>query len=357
MVIMNKVPPPISAREDRNSSIELFRIIATFSVMVAHFNGWFLDMPSQFGDSDLTLSSVMQSGVRAGSCVCVNLFLIISGWFGVKLKFRSIWNLGVMLFFIYVPFQLLAFYVNGEFAIKELLFSMLPFSGKGYYIQCYLMLLILSPIINSFIESRSRRMVLCWALLFLAVEFWYDIVRDDQTVSFNNGYSVMHFILMYMLGRSFALYKDKVLAIKQFYWIIAYILITVVLTVFYIVGVPKCWAYSNPLVIVSSFCLFAPFLYHSFNNKWINWIAASTLPVFIMHCEGIMREKLVILDKSLYAQYDYWLFCFVILGLQVAVFAICVLYDKVRKLLTEPLTNYIYNKVNIIVEKVVLYAK
>lgn len=354
---MNKVPPKLPLKEERNSSIELFRIIATFSVMVAHFNGWFLDMPNQIGNMELTFATVMQSGVRAGSCICVNLFLILSGWFGVKLKFRSIWNLGVMLFFIYVPFQLFAFYVNGEFTIIELLFSMLPFSGKGYYIQCYLMLLLLSPVINSFIVNHNRRSVLCWALLFLAVEFWYDIIRDDQTVAFNNGYSVMHFILMYMLGRSFSLYKDKVLAVKQLYWIIAYFFITVVLTIFYILGAPKCWVYSNPLVILSSFCLFAPFLYHSYYNKWVNWIAISTLPVFIMHCEGIMMEKLVIIDKILYAQYDYWMFCLIIFGVQVVVFAICVIYDKVRRLLTEPLTNLIYYKVNYLVEKIIIYAK
>lgn len=41
MVSSNKAS--ISAKKERNSSIELYRIIATFTVLIVHFNGWFVD--------------------------------------------------------------------------------------------------------------------------------------------------------------------------------------------------------------------------------------------------------------------------------------------------------------------------
>lgn len=34
-----------SVSKQRNSSVELFRIIATFLVLIVHFNGWFVGIP------------------------------------------------------------------------------------------------------------------------------------------------------------------------------------------------------------------------------------------------------------------------------------------------------------------------
>lgn len=349
---------PLIVKPKRNSSVELFRIIATFSVMIAHFNGWFLSMPNHWeGGAEITLSDLLQNTIRSASTVCVNLFLIISGWYGVKLKAKSVWNLGIMLFFIYFPIEIVTEIYYKSFSATQILHSMLPFSGKGYYIQCYLMLLILSPLFNSFIERNDKQEVLKWTLLFLFAEFWYDIVRNDTAVQFNNGYSVLHFCVVYMLGRCFYLYKDKVLSIQSWKWISCYLVCVILLTVGFFYKVPRCWAYSNPIVIVASFCLFTPFVKISFYNKIINWFAISTLPVFIMHCQGIIKEVLVALDNYLYSQHEYWHFCIIILGIQILVFAFCVLYDKLRRLLTEPITDYIYKKIELYAAKINWHGK
>ena len=340
---MKKIPPLSQPKPVRNSSVELFRIVATFAVMIAHFNGWFLDMPNQYDGTDTSVSFVFQNIIRSASSVCVNLFLVISGWYGVKLKARSVWNLGVMLFFIYVPFELIGSALSSSFSIKELLFSMLPFSGKGYYIQCYLMLLILSPMFNAFIEQNEKKMVLRWTLLFFFVEFWYDIIRHDAAAQFNGGYSVLHFCVMYMLGRCFNMYKDEVLKINTIKYVIGYFVCVAIITMLFFLKLPRSWAYSNPLVILASFCAFAPFVKTFYYRKWINWFASSTLAVFIMHTCGFFHSFLVSLAKDSYLCYSYWQYCLFIFLVQIGVFIVCVLYDKLRRFITEPITNYIYN--------------
>ena len=341
--------------KERNSSIELFRILAAFSVMVAHFNGWFLDMPEKYIAGE---ESVMQAFVRSSACVCVNLFLIISGWFGVKPKFKSIWNLGQMLLFIYVPFQIISFYLDGLFSIKQLLVSFLPFSGHGgYYIQCYVLLLLFSPALNYFIENKPRKEVLIWSLSLLIVEFWYDIIRADAAAGFNEGYSVLHFIVVYMLGRSLYLYKDILLRYKKYVYILLYITCSVLLTVLYIFHIPRYWSYSNPIVIFSSFCLFAPFTLISFRSKIVNWFASSTLAVFIMHCEGFLLVYLKGLDRSLYSQYNYLEYCVIILGVQIIVFIVCVLYDKLRQIITTPITDRLFYLIQKLANRSFNYGK
>ena len=86
----------------RNSSIELYRIIATFAVLIVHFNGWFLgDWPLPAYDiSNPTLFRTGQMIISAAVIICVNMFVIISGYFGIRLKLSSILKLLIYLVLI-----------------------------------------------------------------------------------------------------------------------------------------------------------------------------------------------------------------------------------------------------------------
>ena len=85
----------IGKDKERESNVELFRILAMFLVLVVHFTGWFVGGLADPFDSTKDLSFRMgQMVMEALSVVCVNCFLIISGWFGIRLKFKSIWNTG-----------------------------------------------------------------------------------------------------------------------------------------------------------------------------------------------------------------------------------------------------------------------
>ena len=48
--------PALPHLKQRNSSVELYRIIATLTVLIVHFNGWFVGgMPEKFDWGNLTL--------------------------------------------------------------------------------------------------------------------------------------------------------------------------------------------------------------------------------------------------------------------------------------------------------------
>lgn len=97
----------------RNSSVELFRILATFLVLIVHLNGWMAGGLVDWNDGTIPIEhKVSQLIIQSLCVVCVNCFLVISGWFGLKLKFASVWKMWVLLVSIYVPFYL-ARYIFG----------------------------------------------------------------------------------------------------------------------------------------------------------------------------------------------------------------------------------------------------
>lgn len=203
-----------SKTAERNSSVELFRILATFLVLIVHCNGWFVGMPTSFVWKSVSAFTVGQTLIESFSCVCVNCFLVISGYYGIKFKYRSVWNMFVLLLSIYVPFCIVQMLYAGDFNVKQLLLSFFAFSRESYFVQCYLMLTFLSPVLNSFIEKYNRH-ILKYVFVFWGIEIYFECLRGNESLGFNDGYSVIHFILIYMLGRCLFLYRDKVLKINR----------------------------------------------------------------------------------------------------------------------------------------------
>lgn len=336
-----------SMKKNRNSNIETFRILSMILVLILHFNAYFLgDMPDIFNINNINSNTIGQVLIEALSSVCVNCFLIISGYFGIKFKYKTFWDMYIMLVMIYVPLYFIecAFYDN--FTFKELLRNILALSRKNYYVQCYLMLCFLSPILNSFINKYGKK-ILKYVLTFWVIEFYFDCLRvGNQYLGFENGYSLIHFVLMYMLGRCTFLYKDAILSINKYFYILGYICCAFAVSLFYIIGIKWSYDYSNPLIIIESFCLFFPFLYKSFNNQFVNWIASSTFAVYIIQLYDLPKLLLCNIDRYLVTNYSYPFYWLIVLIVIICFFLICILYDKIRILLSLKITDKIYHYIN-----------
>ena len=332
-------------RTPRNSSIELYRIIATFAVLVVHFNGWFLgDWP--LPDFDIGNPSLFRTGqviFEALSIICVNMFVIISGYFGIRLKRSSILKLFIYLALIYIPLYLVKCVSNHEFVLTDFIERWFVISHAGYFIQCYFMLMILSPVLNAFIDKYGKD-CLKWVLVFCGLEFWFDCIMEVEELGYNHGYSVIHFILMYMIARCIKLYEDDIKKISQWVWILGYLLSTITIIICHVMGVTWCWYYSNPIVVFSAVCTFLPFLYKTFHNRAINWIASGTLAVYIIHVTYYIKSFLQRTDISLLETNTYPIYLVKIFGVILIVFTISVLYGIVCNFISSRLASRIDKK-------------
>ena len=329
----------------RNSSIELYRIIATFAVLIVHFNGWFVgDWPlPEYDINNPTLFRTGQMTISALSIICVNMFVIISGYFGIRLKLSSILRFCIYLVLIYVPLYIVKCISDHEFCMTAFLERFFVISYAGYFIQCYFMLMILSPVLNSFIEKYGKKS-LGWVIVFWMLEFWFACIMDVEELGYNHGYSVIHFVLIYMIARCIRLYEEIIIKIRPMFWVLGYLLLTFVLVVSHIVGIKWCWDYSNPVVVLSAVCSFLPFLYKTYYNKVINWIASGTLAVYVIHVTNRIRNFLENVDTKLLEMNSYPMYLVKILVVILAVFIVSVLYGIVCNNISSKITKGIDTK-------------
>lgn len=334
---------------ERNSSIELYRIIATFAVLVFHFNGWLVGgMPKHFDIDHISTYRVSQAIIESCSCICVNMFLLISGYFGIHLKIQSVLRICLLLLFILVPFYIYDCLIfDKTFLFKEFVRKFLVISSGGYFIQCYFMLMLFSPLLNAFIEKYSRKKGASIVLILVLAEFWFDCITHTDYMGFRHGFSVLHFMIVYLVARYVYLYKQELLKYKKIYWISAYFICTFIILLMYIGGINYIWQYSNPIIILSTICSFIPFIYSSFYDKWINWVSSSTLAVYIIHVNNPFYGFLVEYDTFILAHYQYSTYLVLAaLGI-ICVFIISIMYDKIRSIITNPILDYVmylYNK-------------
>lgn len=208
-----------------------------------------------------------------------------------------------------------------------------------------MMLMFLSPVINSFFEKYGRKS-LNFILVFWGIEFVMESLRNNISLRFQDGYSLIHFILIYMMARVASMYKKEILNIKQSIWIIGYFICAGIVCIEHLIGLKHTWAYSNPIVVIESFCLFFPFLYKGFYNKRINWIAGSTFAVYIIHTTDPVFSLLLKTDNYLLNNLNYFMYVLSYLSVCIAVFFFSIIYNKCREHLINPLSDKMYNILN-----------
>ena len=129
-------------KKERNSSLELLRIIAIILIFWMHG-------ASSYSNNQLSawLCIVIETIGNIG----VTLFILISGYFSIKLKPEKMLQLEIMLLF-YCWTGLAFRFIWGEaqlFEGSQILSYIFPVIGRySWYFTCYFALAFLSPFLN-----------------------------------------------------------------------------------------------------------------------------------------------------------------------------------------------------------------
>lgn len=230
---------------------------------------------------------------RETLCICaVDVFLIISGYFGIKWKFKSFWNLTFQIFFYAFGVYLVAVKMGViEFNTHDFLMNAKALYASWGFVTGYLLLYFYSPFLNAFSESSSSRTILLTIILLLLAE-WF-ICRDNHYLNYG---------LMYLIGR----FLNKTNAgetlqinAKNGYIVTSALMTVIVLLLYYFTSCNSVrpiqlsvlgYNYAAPLVIIQSVFLFMAFYRWNFQSKLINWLSASTLSIFLIHMHPSIKE-------------------------------------------------------------------
>ena len=328
---------------ERQSNIEILRIVATLMILLLHFSGWF---PTFFGvESFWTGNSTMnltRAALNSLTCIGVVTFVLISGYFSIKPKVRSLLNLFTCLAFFYLGTYLLNCLVTGEavFQHHRVLRSLMAFSHENWFIQCCLFLMLLSPVLNAFVEKVSERALLTYILIFIGCAFYFGCVHDSAYFYLNRGYSVTTFIMVYLIGRYVRIYGEKRME-QVASWKIACVWLgcTVLICVWklFVPGYGIFVSYCSPIQLLSAVSLFLLFTRIPFQSKLVNWMGASCLAAYILHTNAPIMEWMIQSDEYLLNINNAALYLGGAVGVCVGVFIIAILLDKVRIMICKPL--------------------
>ncbi len=331
----------------RKSNFELLRIVAMLLVLIVHADFFSLKQPDAAALANHPVSSLMRYVVESLALVCVNVYIIISGYFGIRIKLKSVANFIFMLIF----WRIAGYIAVGGYNILTTGSLQIPvwkmvknlFPGHNdWFASAYILLMLLSPIINSFISSSSVRQLWRMTAAYIGFQFCFAgiILLYPQFV---NGYSVLSFIGLYLLGatihKSGKTFGKSAPASLTAYAVLAIAIgIAVFLTARYIDITPirehitaYFQNYNSIGVVTCSLLLFLGFSHLKIQSNIINRIAASTFAVYLMHMHPAIAPYYHDVCEYLFYNFSTAEYLLLISGFIAGVFVTAIVVDQLRK--------------------------
>ena len=302
--------------KDRDSNIELLRILTIIGVIILHYNNKFSGGALGYV-FDKSVNFYILNVLESIFIPAVNIFIIISGFFLYNTEKRNLWKIIELLVEVVVIYELKYIFTQivinkSTISISGMIFSLIP---TNYFVILYSVVYIVSPYINILIKSLDKkelqRFIIILFIIFsiypTAVDVFSEITKNQynglSTIGLYGsqyGYSCVNFILCYIIGAYISKYKKLFLENK-----FSTLLITFIVNVLLITG----WSllndytgyfvektaleYCNPLVIINAAVILIIFMKINIpTNIIINNLAKASFTVFLVH--DIFMKKLSI---------------------------------------------------------------
>ena len=277
-------------QNQRQSNIELLRCFAMLCIIVYH-----LCLFALVGVSTGTkLYQALQIPLHIG----VPLFVLISGYFGIRFSLKGLMRLCSKGYFYFVPFAVIPMILTHSGGVKDVLKSVFIFGFDAqWYLNTYLYLFLFSPIINRYLENitKSQRLYLLAILTFMSV-YIGNVTEGD--VCLVEGKNLTNFLLLYTLGNSLRHYQEHINGCSQFKLVITYLLFNAFLVIGFMyipIIAGKIWkysyAYDSPIIMVNSVWIFAIFSKLDVKSRFVNWMGSGVFACYLLQCPAILWKN------------------------------------------------------------------
>ena len=345
---------------NRNTSIELLRIISMIMIMFHHFayHGNF-----EWNFNEVTLPHLWYDFILMGGKVGVDIFVLISGYFLIEnteklfqpKKLLKFW--GQVVFYSIMTYLLSVMLRLNAFEIKQLIKVCLPITYPGWWFaSTYFMLYLIHPFLNKLLHGLSKTeykylilmMVLCWSII------------PTATTQLFESNSLLWFVTLYGIAGYVNLYGGNQKLQSKHYFSLYFMVLIITYTVsttFLFLGTKKEEWSTHAIdffeierlpILLMAITLFMGFVTLKMNyHKWINMIASATFGVYLIHDSSYIRYYLW---TNIFKINQYQDSTFLILYSILVVFILyvsCTMIDLIRKKLVEKpymlfVNHYIY---------------
>lgn len=313
----------------RNMTVEYLRVIFIFLIVLLHilwtdYGGVYL-LPSNH-----STEAYIQLGLTNLTSIGVTGFILISGYYGVKLKISRILSLWIQTT-TYALISVVAIFIiggDGSFVKKVFDAPLMLFDGCWWFVTDYLILMLLSPFLNAGLDVLNKRQLLLVISVLSFIMYgaeWYH-AKNAST-------PLLLFFNTYLVGRYIKLYPVN--SLRQFKYpifIIGLSLLIVEPMILHAIGLDGKMKFVsgnfNVLVLITDISLLQICLSQQKMGKG-NFLTRNVLAIYLVHESEFGRK---ILHENIF--YDGRAIDFVfILAIVVFVVAASVLIEEVRRYL------------------------
>ena len=179
----------------RESKFELLRIICILLILIMHYS-------YPLSQSEDIQTKIVYSNINSlGNCG-VSLFVLISGYFGIKYSFEKVGLLWGKTFFISVLTTIVAYIIQvRQFSFGYSVQSVFPIlTNKYWFATSYIILLLVSPVLNQTFDAldkkRTEKLLMAYSLFFVIAPTILQLEILNDT-----GKGPINMCFVYLLGR------------------------------------------------------------------------------------------------------------------------------------------------------------
>ena len=305
-------------------------------VLLVHANFLSLGAPSAGEIFYSPVSSFFRFFVEALAIICVNVFILITGWFGIRPKVSRFCALIFQVFFIgaFIYIFLLILGKVEPWGVSGWI-TLLATRKDLWFVGAYLFLYILAPVLNAFVSSVSKKTFQKYLLAFFIIQtvgffFKWKFIRA--------GYTPLSFAGLYLLARYMRLYHSRFFSFNRHCDMAIYVCATLLTTILSMILVGYAgqdgwllYGFVSPIVIVSSVYFFLFFTKISFHSRAVNWVASSAFAVYLFHCDPLLLNRYYLRPIRVFLNNDSTLqFLFHTALMMMVAFFLAIVIDKIR---------------------------
>lgn len=277
----------------RESQFELIRILAQFFIIVYHIYLFFIYPVT---------NNPFHKAIWLPLHVGVILFILISGWFGIKTNVKSFVRLITMMALLYFPLQLMWIIKEGVNSTFELF--TIPFFitwSPFWFMRTYVFLFLLAPFLNFYLENALKRQKIYLLFVLFVISYYVGSWGADSSLS--DGKNVITFAFLYTLGHFLREYRDKLRRISSRVLLSMYILynITIVTIFSFPNAIPGAgflyervfFSYCSVGLLINAVMLFLLLSRLKFSSRVINIVGGASLTMYMLHSANIIMFNLI----------------------------------------------------------------
>ena len=342
-------------QNNRDSNIELARIVAMAMIVIWHFILHGLQGEDRFLAIDsfgpLHADQYIQLGISTLCIVGVNLFVLISGFYKIKLKWKSILNYYLLcMFWNAVILAISCAYQS--VSPKDIINVFFISKMSNWFFRAYFILLLVSPILNYAMAAfsiKQFRIIVLILLILTCVSGW--LFHNGNS----DGYNAYQLLTIYVFGGYIAKeeFFNKIKSGQALLLFFAFSALNYIsmMAVYYLFGkeITTLLHYNYLLLILQSVSLFCFFKQMKLKSPAVNIVASTVVAALFV-------QQAIEVPLYAYIHSDYMsngftgkLFLF-LAAVFIAIFIVAFVIEGLRKKFMKPIVDRLSDKLDSIVD-------